>query len=135
MTKTAAVKPSTLFQEDRSSVPHGAQETARLRTLEDLDILDSPNEEAFDRITRLARRLFDVPIAIVSFIDGHRQWYKSCQGLERSEVPREDSFCRYVMAYGTPLVVPDARLDQRFSENPYYAPIKAFASMLGSRCK
>jgi diguanylate cyclase (GGDEF)-like protein len=119
MTKTAAIKPSAPFQEDRLSVPHSGRETARLCTLEDLDILDSPNEEAFDRITRLARRLFDVPIAIVSFIDGHRQWYKSCQGLERSEVPREDSFCRYVMAYGTPLVVPDARLDPRFSENPY----------------
>jgi diguanylate cyclase (GGDEF)-like protein len=84
-----------------------------------LDILDSPSEEAFDRITRLAQKLFDVPIAIVSFIDGHRQWYKSHQGLKTSEVPRGDSFCRYVMAYGAPLVVPDARVDPRFSQNPY----------------
>jgi hypothetical protein len=53
-----------------------------------LDILDSPSEEAFDRITRLARKLFDVPVAMVSFIDGHRQWYKSRQGVERIEVPR-----------------------------------------------
>jgi diguanylate cyclase (GGDEF)-like protein len=119
MTKTAAVEPSALFREDGSNAPLDGHEAARLRTLEDLDILDSPNEEAFDRITRLARKLFDVPVAIVSFIDGHRQWYKSHQGVERTEVPRGDSFCRYVMAYGTPLVVPDARLDPRFSQNPY----------------
>src|SRR5262249_28078869 len=119
MTKTAAIKRSALFPEDDLSGSRDEQETARLHTLENLDILDSPNEEAFDRVTRLARKLFDVPIAIVSFIDAHRQWYKSCQGLERSEVPREDSFCRYVMACGAPLVVPDARLDPRFSQNPY----------------
>jgi GAF domain-containing protein len=119
MTKTAAVKPSAPFQEDGSDAARNERETARLRTLEDLDILDSPSEEAFDRITRLARKLFDVPVAIVSFIDGHRQWYKSRQGVERIEVPRGDSFCRYVMAYGAPLVVPDAKLDPRFSQNPY----------------
>ena len=93
MTKAAA-KHSEPFREDVLSAAVSEHEMARLQTLEDLDILDSPNEEAFDRITRLARKLFNVPIAIVSFIDGHRQWYKSCQGLERSEVPRGDSFCR-----------------------------------------
>jgi GAF domain-containing protein len=119
MTKAAAIKPSELFREDALDVGFGDKETERLHTLEQLDILDSSSEEAFDRVTRLAQKLFDVPIAIVSFIDGHRQWYKSCQGSDRSEVPRGDSFCRYVMAYGTPLVVPDATLDPRFSQNPY----------------
>jgi GAF domain-containing protein len=119
MSKRVAAYPSTLSGQDGLRAPPSEQEAARLRTLENLDILDSPNEEAFDRVTRLARKLFDVPIAIVSFIDGHRQWYKSHQGLKTSEVPRGDSFCRYVMAYGTPLVVPDARLDSRFSQNPY----------------
>jgi diguanylate cyclase (GGDEF)-like protein len=119
MTKAAAITPSVLLSEDVSGVGFGDNETERLDALEQLDILDSPNEEAFDRVTRLARKLFDVPVAIVSFIDGHRQWYKSCLGVDRTEVPRGDSFCRYVMAYGTPLVVPDARLDPRFSQNPY----------------
>jgi hypothetical protein len=84
------------------------REAARLDALQHFDILDSPSEDTFDRITRLARKLFDVPTAIVSFIDGHRQWYKSCEGTDTSEVPRGDSFCRYVMAYGGPLVVPNS---------------------------
>src|SRR5215475_3187205 len=61
------------------------RESARLAALDRIDILDTPREEAFDRITRLTKRLFDAPIALVSFIDGHRQWYKSCSGLRATE--------------------------------------------------
>jgi hypothetical protein len=60
------------------------RESARLEALDHFDILDTPSEEAFDRITRLAKKIFRVPIAIVSFIDAHRQWYKSCPGARRS---------------------------------------------------
>jgi diguanylate cyclase (GGDEF)-like protein len=95
------------------------REAERLRALQKLDVLDTPADEAFDRITRLTRKLFDVPVAIVSFIDGHRQWYKSATGTETTEVPREQSFCRYVIADGAPVVVPDATEDSRFAENPY----------------
>jgi hypothetical protein len=84
------------------------EEAERLNALHELDILDSPAEEAFDRITRLTRKLFDVPVAIVSFVDAHRQWYKSSRGAQVTEVPREQSFCRYVIADGSPIVVTNA---------------------------
>jgi GGDEF domain-containing protein len=95
------------------------REAERLKALESLDVLDTPAEEAFDRITRLTKRLFDVPVAIVSFIDAHRQWYKSSPGANTTEVPREQSFCRYVIAGGSPIVVPNETEDLRFAQNPY----------------
>jgi hypothetical protein len=95
------------------------QEAERLNALHELDVLDSPAEEAFDRITRLTKKLFDVPVAIVSFIDAHRQWYKSSLGATVTEVSREQSFCQYVIADGTPIVVTNATQDSRFAGNPY----------------
>ncbi|TGP15888.1 GAF domain-containing protein, partial [Mesorhizobium sp. M1D.F.Ca.ET.231.01.1.1] len=70
------------------------------------------------RITRLIRNIFDVPIAIVSMIDGHRQWYKAYEGLENREVSRDETFCKYTLQDRSPLVVPDARDDARFAQNP-----------------
>jgi diguanylate cyclase (GGDEF)-like protein len=105
------------------SMPTVENENARLEALERLDVLDTPPEEAFDRITRLARKLFDVPIAIVSFIDGHRQWYKSCVGpFTHAEVPSGKSFCRNVIDHGDPMVVQDASKDPRFARNPHVLP-------------
>jgi diguanylate cyclase (GGDEF)-like protein len=95
------------------------RESARLKALERYDILGTPPEAAFDRITRLTKKLFGVPIAIVSFIDAHRQWYKSCEGVAADEVPREDTFCKHVIADGKSLVVPDATKDPRFRHNQY----------------
>ncbi|MBE0631850.1 MAG: GGDEF domain-containing protein, partial [Burkholderia vietnamiensis] len=66
-----------------------ADETARLATLHSLSILDTPPEERFDRITRLARRLFDVPIAVVSLVDEDRQWFKSHPGLDATQTSRD----------------------------------------------
>ena len=68
-------------------------EFERLKTLKDLKILDSEPEERFDRITRLAKRIFKVPIALVSIIDHTRQWFKSCIGLDVLETSRDVSFC------------------------------------------
>ena len=62
-----------------------AVEKKRLEKVEQLDILDTPREEPFDRISRLAQRMFQVPIAVVTIIDGHRSWFKSCIGIEGSE--------------------------------------------------
>ncbi len=95
------------------------RERARLEALHALDIMDTPQEEAFDRITRLAKKLFGVPIALVSFIDAHRQWYKSAEGTATKEVPREGSFCRHVIETRQCLVVSDATKDPRFASNPY----------------
>ncbi len=72
-------------------------EVARLQTLRSLDILDTPHEERFDRLTRMAKRLFNVPIALVSLVDENRQWFKSCIGLRVSETPRDISFCGHAI--------------------------------------
>lgn len=98
--------------------PLPPDEDQRLAALRSLKILDTPPEERFDRITRIATRLFDVPIALVSLIDANRQWFKSCQGLTVSETPRAISFCGHAILGDDVFVVPDARLDPRFSDNP-----------------
>jgi diguanylate cyclase (GGDEF)-like protein len=98
--------------------PLPPNEAERLATLRALRILDTPPEERFDRITRIAARLFDVPIVAVSLVDADRQWFKSCQGLAVRETSREISFCGHTILGEGMLVVPDARLDPRFVENP-----------------
>lgn len=95
------------------------QEQARLATLDRYDILDTPAEEAFDRITRLTRRIFDVPMSPITLIDGHRQWFKSRAGASNSETPREPALCDVAMRGGRPLIVPGTMTDERFSTNPF----------------
>lgn len=95
------------------------QEQARLVTLERYDILDTPAEEAFDRITRLTRRIFDAPMSTITLIDGHRQWFKSRQGVAAAESPRGPALCNVAMREARPLVVPDTLADTRFSANPF----------------
>lgn len=68
-------------------------EAARLEALHRLNVLDTEPEERFDRLTRLARRVFNVPIAVVSLVDTERQWFKSAAGLDVIETPRDVSFC------------------------------------------
>ena len=68
-------------------------EAGRIAALRRLALLDTPPEERFDRITRLAARFFQVPIALVSLVDSERQWFKSRFGIDVSETPREISFC------------------------------------------
>ena len=94
-------------------------EEARIDALYSLSILDTPSEERFDRLTRLARRVFQVPIALVNLVDEHRVWSKSAQGLERTEGPRELSFCAHTILGDDILVVTDATKDERFRDNPY----------------
>ncbi|HSW30170.1 MAG TPA: sensor domain-containing diguanylate cyclase [Longimicrobiales bacterium] len=98
--------------------PIPSNEADRLRSLYNLRVLDTPPEERFDRLTRLAKRLFEVPIALVSFVDENRQWFKSRQGLDMSETPREISFCAHAILGEGTLVVPNAHEDERFSESP-----------------
>jgi diguanylate cyclase (GGDEF)-like protein len=93
-------------------------EASRVGTLRSLNILDSSPEERFDRLTRLARRLFGVPIALISLVDTDRQWFKSCQGLGASETSRDVSFCGHAILGDDILMVPDALLDERFHDNP-----------------
>lgn len=93
-------------------------ERVRLETLRSFDILDTPAEERFDRITRVARRMFGVSIALVSLIDENRQWFKSCVGLDASETSRDISFCGHAILGDDVFVIPDALSDDRFADNP-----------------
>lgn len=95
---------------------HG--ETLRLQSLHALKILDTQPEDRFDRITRLAQLVFDVPMALISLVDTDRQWFKSRQGLDATETPREISFCGHAIADSKVFVVPNATDDQRFCDNP-----------------
>lgn len=97
---------------------HPENESIRIDTLRSLNILDTQPEERFDRITRLAKRLFGVQIALVSLVDANRQWFKSCIGLETSETSRQISFCGHAILNDDMLIVPDAILDERFYDNP-----------------
>lgn len=96
-------------------------ETQRLRALRDLRILDTPPEERFDRITRLASQLFDVPISVISLIDKDRQWFKSHHGLDTSETSRSASFCGHAILQPDIFHVADAHQDKRFFDNPLVA--------------
>ncbi len=95
------------------------KEQERLDVLRGYRILDTPPEERLDRLTRMAAEIFGTPIALVSLIDEHRQWFKSRLGLDVAETPREWSFCDQLITSGdSSLVVQDATTDSRFSTNP-----------------
>jgi diguanylate cyclase (GGDEF)-like protein len=95
-----------------------ADEQIRLQTLRSLNLLDTPPEERFDRLTRMAKRLFGVPIVLVSLVDQNRQWFKSNVGLEVSETSRDISFCGHAILGEEVFIVPDALADERFADNP-----------------
>lgn len=95
-----------------------ADEAERLDVLRTLSILDTDPEERFDRLTRMARRMFGVPISLVSIVDADRQWFKSRQGLDAEETPRELSFCGHAILGDDVFQVPDAMADARFRDNP-----------------
>jgi diguanylate cyclase (GGDEF)-like protein len=94
-------------------------EDARLSALAKYDILDTPPEEAFDRITRLTARIFNVPMSTVTFLDGHRQWFKARQGLDLCETEKGPAFCNLAVRSGDPLIVLDTLTDDRFRDNPF----------------
>ncbi|MFQ1814916.1 sensor domain-containing diguanylate cyclase [Aeromonas veronii] len=98
--------------------PIPPDEVLRLETLRRLSLLDSEAEERFDRLTRMARRVFNVPIALVSLVDEDRQWFKSCIGLEVRETARDISFCGHAIMGNETFIVPDASQDPRFADNP-----------------
>jgi PAS domain S-box-containing protein len=100
------------------SFPVPFNETERLEELRRLAVLDTPPEKAFDNITQLAAGIFNVPIAAVTLIDENRQWFKSCVGLETREVGRNFAFCAHAILGAGVMIVPDAREDARFADNP-----------------
>lgn len=96
-------------------------ETLRLATLKSLNVLDTPAEERFDRVTRMAKRMFRVPIALVSIVDEDRQWFKSVQGLDACQTPRNISFCGHAILGDDIFLIRNALQDQRFADNPLVA--------------
>ncbi len=98
--------------------PKPLDETERLAALHALNILDTSAEERFDRITRVASRMFDVPIAYVAMVDADRQWFKSTCGWAATQTPRDVSFCGHAILQKQPLIIPDALTDPRFADNP-----------------
>ena len=99
--------------------PIPIDEATRLQSLYKLDVLDTPAEERFDRITRLAQYIFGVPIALISLVDKDRQWSKSSAGLPAGETPRYNSFCAHAILQDESLIVPDTTKDERFFDNPF----------------
>jgi len=95
-----------------------ANEAERLEALRRYQVLDTPTEIAFDRITTLAARLFGTPIVLVSLVDHARAWFKSSYGFDLCEVPRDNAFCNYALLTNDILVIPDTRKDNRFACNP-----------------
>ena len=99
--------PATPYNEDE-----------RLRSLQESGLLDTGPSERFDRLTRLARRLFNTPVALVSLVDQERLWLKSCDGYSVRQVPRDISFCAHAILKNEPLIITDALQDERFFDNP-----------------
>jgi len=126
--------------------PFPGDDQARVREIERYAILDTDEDEAFTRITRLASELLGVPIALITLVDEDRQWFKARTGLTQRETPREHAFCGYTILAPDHFQVPDALADERFAHNPlvtsdphirFYAGIplsSATGQRLGSLC-
>lgn len=115
---------------DYPVLPH---EDARLKALHDLKILDTEPDERLDAITKAAQAYFDCKICLISLIAEDRQWFKSRQCLDKTETPRNVSFCTYAIAEEEYLIVPDATQDNRFAGSPLVKGepfIRAYAGML-----
>lgn len=99
--------------------PCPENEVERLATLLEYDVLDSPSEQRYDDLTKLATRICEAPIALVSLLDGDRQWFKSHQGINITETPREYAFCTHAIFHSKNLFeIPDTQQDERFCRNP-----------------
>ena len=98
--------------------PVPEDEAARLECLRSYTILDTPSEQAFDDITRLASYICGTPISLVSLLDDTRQWFKSSVGLAATETPRDQAFCGHAILQDGLMVVPNALEDARFAANP-----------------
>jgi len=117
--------------------PIPENESERIESLKNLHILDTPPEERFDLLTKLATKVFNVPISTITLVDANREWFKSVCGLDKKEGDRAISFCGHAIFADDVLVVPDAKNDPRFSDNPmvvgepfirFYAGVPLFSA-------
>jgi len=115
--------PKTVNHED---------EAARLRSLARQRLLDTPSEEAFDRIARIAASAYDTPIAAVSLVDRDRQWFKSRIGLDTCSTSRDAAFCHHTIKTPRPLVIPDAAHHPLVWDNPLVTGAPGIRAYLGA---
>ncbi|OQR94380.1 hypothetical protein THRCLA_08184 [Thraustotheca clavata] len=120
--------------------PTLTNEAERLEALQYLRILDTPHDEFYDSICELASNAMHCPIAVISFMDSDRQWFKACIGLTEPEIPRDISFCAHTIMTKEAMVVLDATMDPRFVNNPlvtgptnirFYAGVPLIAPSFG----
>jgi GAF domain-containing protein len=97
--------------------PTPKDEAERLKSLRALGLLDTPPQEAYDRITRIATRLLGTPMSTLTLIDSDREWFLSLQGIAERQGPRSRSFCGHALLADDVMVVPDALKDPRFDGN------------------
>jgi GAF domain-containing protein len=98
--------------------PIPQNEAERQRAVEALQLLDTPPQAAFDRITRIATRLLDAPISTLTLIDSDREWFLSFQGVTERQSPRSRSMCGHALLADDVMIVPDTLKDPRFDGNP-----------------
>jgi GGDEF domain-containing protein len=113
------------------AAPLPANDRERLQKMEQAQCAFVPREERFDRITRTARRLLNVPIALISIVEEDVQWFRSVQGLELDQTSRDISFCGHAVAADKMLLVPDTHRDPRFRDNPLVTGAPFIRSYLG----
>ncbi|QGZ39473.1 excisionase family DNA binding protein [Pseudoduganella flava] len=112
------VSPTEFQARAAPDYPVGKDEATRLVALASSGLIDTPQEERFDRIVRLAALVTGSPIALVSLLTSTRQWFKARVGLDAEETPREWAFCSHAVLGDEPFVVEDAAADPRFRDNP-----------------
>lgn len=110
---------------------HTGDEEGRIRALQRLDILDTPEEGPFERIVDLVRQVLRVPMSSVSIIDTDRQWFKARRGMNDPQTARDISFCTHTIEQTSPLAVNDAMQDPRFADNPLVRSEPHIRSYLG----
>jgi GAF domain-containing protein len=112
------IQPSHLLILTMITAPFPDNEAARLKALRDLLVLDTLPEARYNSIVEFASAEFNVPIAVISLVDNHRQWFKASVGLTVRETSRDISFCGHAILTPDTMVVPDAHADDRFQDNP-----------------
>lgn len=98
--------------------PIPKNELQRILSVYALELLDTAPEERFDQLTRAATKMFHVPISTLTLIDANREWFKSCQGLSKTQGDRAISFCGHALVEDKILVIRDTTKDERFADNP-----------------
>ena len=101
-----------------TSASSAVKEKHRIKVLRQYAVLDSPPEQEFDELAAIAAHVCGAPIAMISLVDEHRQWFKAKVGVESTETPREHSFCAHALNQPELMIVPDAQQDERFVNNP-----------------